>query len=200
MKKIFLAAVALSAAFATPSMAFDNEPEPGFSQKAFVGMTIANLRNYAADPKVGYSIGWLGEYMLPGAAGTYVNFGANMSMQGFKEYVFGNYKVSSHYLTVPIHVGYRYDINDKWGAYADFGPYFALGLGANHKFFKDIADGGNDANRFDCGLGFNVGGEYNKKLSLTFGFNWGLTGTIEMPSPASDVKTFNSTITLGYRF
>ena len=202
MKKFILAVMAFCTLGASQAFAIDNEPEEGFSNKIYVGMSIANLRNINTDSKVGYSIGWLGEYMLPGAAGTYVNFGADLSMQGAK---LGDDKLRTHYVAVPIHIGYRYNITPKWGVYADFGPNFEFGMGGkwsetDQKFFKKASKGGCGADRFNCALGFRVGGEFNNKLSLTTGFDWGLTSTIDMPKPVKDIKTFNSTITLGYRF
>lgn len=216
MKKLIIAALALICS--SSAMALDNEPEPGLTHRAYVGMSISNIRNTGCDPKAGYSIGYIGEFMLPGCAGTYVNFGLDYSMLGAKQSLELSIPDPSdpdnilleqnthemlrlHYLSIPLHVGYRYNITDQFGAFADFGPYFGLGVGGkwsetDTKYFKKK---GTDAKRLDCGLGFRVGTEYNNHLSLTFGFNWGLTKHYDYPGN-KDPKNFASTITLGYRF
>lgn len=196
MKKLIIAAMALLCS-GTSAMALENEPEAGLTHRVYAGMGITNITHTAGNPKVGHSIGYIGEYILPECAGTLVNFGIDYSMLGSK---YGSDKLRTHYVSIPLHIGYRYNILDNLGAYADFGPYFGLGLGGktsktDMKFFKK-SEG--DANRFDCGLGFRIGAEYNNRLSLTFGFNWGLTKLQDVPG--KDPKNFASTITLGYRF
>lgn len=194
MKKFLIAALAL--VMSGSAFAIDNEPEEGLTQKVYAGMTIGTWRGApGAGSKVGYAAGWQAEYMLPGAAGTYVNGGLELSMLGAKQ----GEKVRTHYLSLPIHVGYRYNILDNLGVYADFGPYFAFGMGgkgvdSDVKVFKKVSKGGMGAKRGDIGLGFRIGTEYNDKLSLTAGFNWGLTEMWD------EVKNYNTTITLGYRF
>lgn len=214
MKKLIIAAMALICC-GTSAKALDNEPLPGLTHRAYVGMSISNIRNTGDDAKVGHSIGYIGEYVLPGCAGTFVNFGLDYSMLGSKMpgYVWqddeGNVdldiypeqKLRLHYLSIPLHVGYRYNVLDNLGLYADFGPYFGFGVAGKTsetkvKYFKS-SEG--DANRFDCGLGFRIGTEYNDHLSLTFGFNWGLTKHYDFVG-VKDPKNFASTITLGYRF
>lgn len=198
-------------------MALDYEPEPGLTHRAYVGMSISNIRNSGDDCKVGHSLGYVGEYVLPGCAGTFVNFGFDYSMLGCKlpgwaeinpdnpndPIVHKSQKLRLHYFSIPLHVGYRYNILDNLGVYADFGPYFGLGIAGKTsetdvKYFKNSEVG---ANRFDCGLGFRVGTEYNNHLSLTFGFDWGLIKHDCNPEYFfTDAKNFCSTITLGYRF
>lgn len=218
MKKLIIAALALLSC-GTSAMALDYEPEPGLTHRAYVGMSISNIRNTGCDPKVGHTVGYIGEYMLPGCAGTFVNFGFDYSMLGNSQpgYVistpnpddpdnpiideFAAEKLRLHYFSIPLHVGYRYNVLENFGLYADFGPYFGLGIAgkyseSNFKYFKKNEG---DANRFDCGLGFRVGAEYNDHLSLTFGFNWGLMKHYDVVN-GKDPKNFASTITLGYRF
>lgn len=215
MKKLIIAAIALVCSSSV--MALDYEPEAGLTHRAYVGMSISNIRNSGMDAKVGHSVGYIGEYVLPGCAGTFVNFGFDYSMLGAKLpsndvpaidesgnpqiVTKPSDKLRTHYFSIPLHVGYRYNCTDEIGIYADFGPYFGLGVAGKwakdgDKFFKKSGD---NANRLDCGLGFRLGAEYNNHLSLTFGFNWGLTKLYDDEN-GSDPKNFNSTITLGYRF
>lgn len=179
--------------------AIDYVPESGFTNEAHVGMSISSFRGEICDPKIGMTFGWRGEYMLPGAMGTYVNFGLDMTQKGANDVNIPRYpeseKINAFYLSLPLHVGYRYNILEDLGVYADFGPYFAAGFASNNGWFGN--DEG-DARRFDIGLGCRVGAEYNNHLSLTFGFDWGMA---DYYKPKGTTKeTFSSTICLGYRF
>ncbi len=37
-------------------------------------------------------------------------------------------KFNPYYLEIPIHMGYKYAINDNFAIFGNFGPYFAVGL------------------------------------------------------------------------
>ena len=179
--------------------AIDYVPESGFTNEAHVGMSISSFRGEICDPKIGMTFGWRGEYMLPGAMGTYVNFGLDMTQKGANDVNIPRYpeseKINAFYLSLPLHVGYRYNILEDLGVYADFGPYFAAGFASNNGWFGNEEV---DARRFDIGLGCRVGAEYNNHLSLTFGFDWGMA---DYYKPKGTTKeTFSSTICLGYRF
>lgn len=183
-------------AWAGSAKAIDYVPESGFTNEAHVGMSISSFRGFPCDPKVGMSFGWKGEYMLPGAMGTFVNFGLDVTQKGAKfQTPAGDIKQNAFYFSLPIHAGYRYNILEDLGIFADFGPYFAAGFASNKGWFgKDEYD----ARRFDIGLGFRVGTEYNNHLSLTFGFDWGMA---DYYKPKNETRnTFSSTICLGYRF
>ena len=64
--------------------AIDYVPESGFTNEVHVGMSISSFRGFPCDPKVGMAFGWKGEYMLPGAMGTFVNFGLDVLQKGAK--------------------------------------------------------------------------------------------------------------------
>lgn len=232
MKKLFIAILGLFAA--TSAMALDNEPEVGLTWQAQVGMNIANIRNSKMNAKVGANLGFYGQYMLQNAHGTYVNFGLNYGMKGARDSYESldlnlNLKkvtdaITLHYVNVPIHVGFQYNVIPEVGVFADFGPYFGVGLGGrktvtknNHsdppyKVFKGENGQSRMYDRFDWGLGFRVGGEYNQHYSLTFGFDWGISDMINnyWHAAAPDekfnylnsekFKNFSTSITLGYRF
>lgn len=139
------------------------------------------------------------------------------------------WKYNLHYFEVPIRVGFRYNISDEVGLYGEVGPYFAVGVGGKHKMKID-ADGEaynliEDANtfkafknygypvhsfqRWDAGIGFRVGCEYNQHYNLLIGCDWGLCdiyrnrlrddyydqADVKLPK----IKNFNFSITLGYR-
>ena len=146
-------------------------------------------------------------------------------------------KYNLHYFEIPIRVGFRYNPLDNLGFYAEIGPYFAVGVGGKHKLSVDVD--GEEANeledfgtykafkkadydlnnptklpfqRWDAGIGFRVGAEYNQHYNLMIGCDWGLADiyrdnlrdqfyeatlhTASLPK----VKNFNFSITIGYRF
>ena len=48
-------------------------------------------------------------------------------------------KYRPYYIEIPLHVGYRYNVLENLGVYADFGPYFAIGVNGKEKFdFTDM--------------------------------------------------------------
>jgi hypothetical protein len=220
-------------------MALDNEPEEGISFMGLFGMNVSKLQNHEYNAKVGATMGIRADYMLPNAHGTYLTAGVDWTMKGGKlsysemvgtTNVDATAKYALHYFEVPIRVGFRYNASDELGLYGEVGPYFAVGVGGKHKVKLDMdGDAANqieDAGtykafrnygypdktfqRWDAGIGFRVGAEYNEHYNLMLGCDWGLadiyrnslrddfydnTGT-SLPK----VHNFNFSITLGYRF
>lgn len=242
MKKTFiLAAAALMMAGNVKAGSFlDNTAENGISFVAQFGLNATNLRvkDIAAtdmNPKAGFNASMHFEYVLPQCYGIYVNAGLEYSMKGGREDIIvlddqlnestATAVARPMYLSIPIHVGYRYDVMEDLGVYADFGPYFALGTNGKHilkfdDYREDVKFGmfGNKNNpnsfemqRADFGLGFRFGAEYAHHYNLIFSFDWGLTNMLTqeqqhvlftnnplLPKPA--VKNFAAGITFGYRF
>lgn len=226
MKKIFTLILAL-VAVASSAMALEYEPESGLTYQAQFGMNISNFRGTAigTDPKPGFNLGVRAEYMLPGCAGVYLNAGALYGMKGAQvDAIGGTLKARACYAEIPIHVGFRYNVIEDLGLYADFGPYFAIGTNGKSlmdfdddamddiktRFFrKDDGDFG-DIQRFDFGLGFRVGAEYINHHSLTVGMDWGITDMytddyrkafkIQYGVALTPMKNFNASISYAYRF
>ena len=149
-------------------------------------------------------------------------------------------KYALHYFEIPVRVGFRYNPIEQLGLYAELGPYFAIGVGGKHKLSIDKDGFGiNEAEdvhtykafkkadyfpninpfdkienlpfqRWDAGIGFRIGAEYNNHYNLLFGCDWGLADIYRdklrdqyMDTngyPLSKVKNFNFSITFGYRF
>ena len=238
MKKFFSLLIVLAMCSGNV-MALDNEPEEGISFMGLFGMNVSKLQNHEYNAKVGATMGIRADYMLPNAHGTYITAGVDWTMKGGKlsysetvgtTYVDATAKYALHYFEVPIRVGFRYNASDELGLYGEVGPYFAVGVGGKHKVKLDMdGDAANqieDAGtykafrnygypdktfqRWDAGIGFRVGAEYNEHYNLMLGCDWGLadiyrnslrddfydnTGT-SLPK----VHNFNFSITLGYRF
>jgi len=146
-------------------------------------------------------------------------------------------KYALHYIEIPIRVGFRYNVLENLGLYGELGPYFAVGVGGRHKCSID-GDGPNirsredelsfnafknleyDANypdrlpfqRWDAGISFRIGAEYEHHYNLMIGCDWGLADiyrtnlrdTYAVAHPNGErlpkVKNFNFSITVGYRF
>ncbi len=245
MKKTILAAAVLCSALNVT--AGNDEEMKGLTWQAFLGMNVSNIRGdinmyeemVGVKSKVGLDIGIKADYFLPDAHGVYLSAavewtqkGGKQSLYGDKDRLFyGTHKINEHYISIPIHVGYKYYINEDWGMFGEFGPYFAVGVCGRNKFIAD--DEGSDAKhaewsyktfnknignglssggfqRFDCGVGFKVGAEYDDHYSLNVGFDWGLTDMLRgeyrdyyydnHDTKADKLKNFCISITLGYRF
>ena len=237
MKKIF--ALALAAIMcASSAKALEYIPESGFTVQGLFGMNISNFRqpnslvDALTDPKAGFNLGVRGEYMLPSCYGVFVNLGVNYTMKGAKMDVAASLpddysctvKYRPCYIEIPLHVGYRFNVLDNLGVFADFGPYFAIGVNGKEKtefegdavedyskkFFRNSKMILGEIQRYDFGLGFRVGAEYANHHSLNFSFDWGLTDMYrdsyrreffkENGFELGKLKNFNAGITYGYRF
>ena len=150
-------------------------------------------------------------------------------------------KYNLHYIEVPIRVGFRYNLSEEFGFYGELGPYFAVGVGGRHKMsidedgavvravedeftYKAFRNYDFDLThpdnltfqRWDAGIGFRIGAEYNKHYNLLIGCDWGLAD-IYRDSLRDDYRTyaqsvigqdyrlpkvhnFNFSIAVGYRF
>ena len=146
-------------------------------------------------------------------------------------------KCPLHYFEIPVRVGFRYNFMEDLGVYGELGPYFAVGVGGKnrmsidgdgeeineledmltYKAFKKTSDIEkiNNYQRWDAGIGFRVGVEYNNHYNLMFGCDWGLADIYRdsfrdtyhdsfkaqgIDASLPKVKNFNFSITLGYRF
>ncbi len=237
MKKILFAVVALTM-FAGNAKALEFEPQEGFTWMGIFGMNVSNLKNHEFGAKAGATMGARADYVLPKAHGTYLTAGIDWTMKGAKgsEYHEVNgegyeptAKYALHYFEVPIRVGFRYNITEGIGFFGEVGPYFAVGVGGRHKIsfsedgseFRDVEDDNSykafknygypteSFQRWDAGIGFRIGAEYNHHYNLMLGCDWGLADIyrdslrdavkdndgISLPK----VRNFNFSITFGYR-
>ena len=158
-----------------------------------------------------------------------------MNADGSQTAFSGDHKYALHYFEIPIRVGFRYNIIEELGIYGEIGPYFAVGVGGKHKCSIGDGNAKNEAEdydtykafknrtdlerptfqRWDAGIGFRVGAEYNQHYNLMLGCDWGLadiyrnnlrtayyeaTSALGEPQDLPKVHNFNFSITLGYRF
>ena len=238
MKKIFSLIIAV-AMFAGNAQAFEYEPEEGLTWMGLFGMNVSKLQNHTYGAKAGAMMGLRTDYMLPYAHGAYVTAGLDWTMKGGKKSVdaivggalcSATGKYNLHYFELPIRVGFRYNLSEEFGLYGEFGPYFAVGVGGKHKLsvdmdgdaanlvedagtykaFKDYGYPTETFQRWDAGLGFRIGAEYNKHYNLLIGCDWGLCDIYRdslrdayfdnLGLTLSKVRNFNFSIAVGYRF
>ena len=130
-------------------------------------------------------------------------------------------KFNPYYLEIPVHVGYKYAVNEDFALFGSVGPYLAVGLFGKAKLnignaIGDWADiegkvsvgglegksvsedifGDDGFKRFDFGLGLKAGVEFNKKYQVALSYDFGL---IDVQKDLG-MKNRNLMISLGYMF
>ena len=158
----------------------------------FEGVAGLNLSDMGGlGSKVGFHFGVKAETALSSLAeGVYANAGALISFKGNE---FFGLTTAANYLEIPVHMGYKHAINDKFAVYGEAGPYLAFGLFGKSDFDLEIEYGdinsssiikvstfGNDGfklKRFDIGFGFRAGVEIQKKYTVSIGYDLGFIDT-----------------------
>ena len=190
---------------------------------ATFGMNVAKFSSSVMNSKVGFHLGARAEMDLPKLSDRFYLSGAVLlSLKGAK--IEGgelmDVKYNPWYLEIPIHLGYKYEINEKFSVFGKFGPYFAFGLFGKAKAktldwdddswdtvskdekIKIFGDGG--LKRFDFGLGIHAGVEFQKKYQLSIGYDFGLIKAYKDSSDDIDLgdgmKNRNLMISLAYLF
>lgn len=205
----------------SPNAMLGLEEDNGLSFQLVGGMTVTNLRTHDIpwgnlNPKAGFTVGLRGEYLLPECYGVFVGAGVDYVMKGARDRVetlIGDiagvgtdFVARSMYVSVPVHVGYRYDLLDALGLYADFGPYFSVGTNGRTRlqyddysgdhtqpfFNKEKSDIFYDIQRWDFGLGFRLGAEYAKHYNFVFACDWGITDMLTQSQKHAIVTNSNS--------
>ncbi len=175
--------------------------------EAIAGINVASMSHM--DSKVGVHVGIKGTKMLSQeTTGAYVNAALLLTQKG-AQIDYGNLleaQFTAFYFEVPIHVGFKYTVNEKVALFGDFGPYVAFGAFGKSKLavssatikcdtFGDTAG----VKRFDAGLGFKVGVELEKRIPVSIGYDFGLLN-IDDESEEESVKNTNFTVSIGYKF
>ena len=151
------------------------------------GLNISSPTDY--DSQVGYNAGVKGEYSFKKGKGFYLDFGVLLSKKGWKSKWYYDmestnnmrWKADSHYLNIPIQLGYKIPVGSKCSLFTGVGPYFGVGLFGKYKFIsenkeetlaKNVFD--DYINRFDWGIGAKIVVECMRYLQLSIGYDWGL--------------------------
>ena len=179
------------------------------------GMNVSKYTITGFDSRIGFHAGVKAELGLSQeASGAYMDFAALLTLKGAKidGGSIASIKFNPYYLEVPVHVGYKYAVNDDFALFGSVGPYIAVGLfgKAKAKVDGDLVDlgefGGNSASedifgddgfkRFDFGLGLKAGVEFSKKYQVAISYDFGL---VEVAKDLG-MKNKNLMISLGYMF
>lgn len=179
------------------------------------GMNVSKYTITGFDSRIGFHAGVKAELGLSQeASGAYMDFAALLTLKGAKidGGSIASIKFNPYYLEVPVHVGYKYAVNDDFALFGNVGPYIAVGLfgKAKAKVDGNIADlgelgtnsasedifGNDGLKRFDFGLGLKAGVEFSKKYQLAISYDFGL---VEVAKDLG-MKNRNLMISLGYMF
>lgn len=147
--------------------------------------------------------------------GFYGNVGAFISSKGSSSELLGTTESRAYYLDIPVHVGYKKNLNDKFALFGEAGPYLGCGLLGTTKTttpfagkagtttgFEGLAgtttkdkaettteDFFESAPRLAYGLGVRVGMEFKQKYTASIAYDHSLS------------LDFNSLmLTVGYKF
>ena len=176
------------------------------SGEVVAGLNIADISKY--DSRIGFHVGVRGKYDFPAEySGAYANAAALISLKG-GQLDYGdilNVNVDEYYLEIPVHIGYKHTFNDKFALFGEFGPYFGIGLFGKLKLESegeslsvDTFSEKGGVKRFDMGLGFRIGTEINKLVSISIGYDFGLVNTNNDDN--GKFKNSNLTLSIGYKF
>ena len=179
------------------------------------GMNVSKYTITGFDSRIGFHAGVKAELGLSQeASGAYMDFAALLTLKGAKidGGSIASIKFNPYYLEVPVHVGYKYAVNDDFALFGNVGPYIAVGLfgKAKAKVDVNIADlgelgtnsasedifGNDGLKRFDFGLGLKAGVEFSKKYQFAISYDFGL---VEVAKDLG-MKNRNLMISLGYMF
>lgn len=171
-----------------------------------------NMPQHYFDNKSGYHIGLQGDINI--YKGLYAQAALMLEGRNYGGNVFSTYGASwqskPYYLSIPVHVGYKFAVADNVKLSLSAGPKFDIGLSGKHKgvintptnasvqtdyhgnVFSD-----NYLNRFDVAIGAKVGVELFDHYQVSVGYNWGLKNIVK---DGPDTKNRQLQVTIGYIF
>ncbi len=151
---------------------------------------------------IGYQLGAIADYNF--SENFYLGSGLNLQNKGVKDALDGliDGYLAGTYLTLPIHVGYRFNLSDASYLHVQAGPQLACGLFGSEIEWEegetsDYFDEG-WANRFELGVGAKVGVEFKKKWQINLGVNYGVTEWGD--DTGSGAHMFDATLGAAYMF
>jgi len=104
----------------------------------------------------------------------FLESGVYFSMQGAKD---GDNSVALNYFKIPVLIKYGVQVSDEFAVLPFLGPTIAFGVGGDWKTAgagSESSFGKGKFNRFDAGIRFGCGAEWNK-LYLELGYEFGIT-------------------------
>ncbi len=174
MKRLFL--IAMIACIAATGYA---QVEKGLRWGVHAGFNAGTITDLKGDMSLGAQLGVIADYNF--SENFYLGSGLSFQNKGVKDAFEGLLEgtLAGTYLTLPIHVGYRFNLSEASYLHVQAGPQLACGLfGSEIEGFEgETADYFDEgwANRFELGVGAKVGVEFKKKWQVNLGFNYGVT-------------------------
>ncbi len=161
--------------------------------EAVAGMNFSTVDREGINFRPGFHVGIRSTIPIPEVTlGFYVNSAVKLSLRGFKT---DSVNYCPFFLDIPIHAGYKYELDERAAMFIEAGPYVGIGLfgkAAGKNVFSDEVG----YKRFDVGLGLRGGFEFLHRYSVSLGADFGfLRATDEFSA-----KPRNITFSLGYYF
>jgi len=110
-----------------------------------------------------------------------------------------NIKYNPMYLSIPAHLGYKFELLPGTKLVINAGPYIAYGIGGKAKGDGNSEKifGDNRFKRLDYGVGGGIGFEFGK-FCVNGGYDLGLANVSDVKG--NKIKNRNAYLTLGYKF
>ena len=127
MKKLFVLSFLLPFALTTVKA----QQTDGIKFGVTAGLNVSNLTDL--NSKASFHAGIKAEKLI--TENVYIEGAILYSAKGAKLDFgdLGSNKINANYIEVPVHVGYKYNINPDLALMGSFGPYFAYGVGGKMK-------------------------------------------------------------------
>ena len=185
MKKLLFLAIALAI-----SVSAFSQTQFKFGVTGGMNLSKETTKFVSLGSKVGWNAGFIGEVTF--ASNIYGNVSALYSNKGFKE-IEGDGTANTNYIEIPIHLGYKYNVSDKFSVLGEGGPYAGFLISAKYKEDGHEYKGTEDSKKLDVGIGLRAGVEINRRFRLMVGYDWGLANTID----DEEQKTYNRNFSVG---
>ena len=160
--------------------------------EAVAGLNFSTINRSGVNFRPGFHAGIRGTMEIPTVTdGFYVNAAAMFSLRGFKA---DSVTFNPFYLDIPIHAGYKYEMDERFTVFAEAGPYLGVGLFGKAGGFNLFSDEVG-YHRVDLGLGLHLGAEFNKRFAVSLGGDFGFLNVAD----GIHSKPRNIRVTVGYR-
>jgi len=189
MKKYY--SLILTAVMAVVMVLSAQAANPQF--EGVLGMNFSTINRNGISFRPGFHAGVRGIYEIPTVTqGFYVNAAALLSLKGYKN---DSVSYCPFFVDVPIHAGYKYDVDDRFAMFIEAGPYMGVGLFGKCEG-KNIFSEEVGYKRFDVGFGVRGGVEFIRRISVSLGGDFGF---LQVKSGTS-ARPRNVTASVAYKF
>ena len=161
--------------------------------EAVAGLNFSTVDYDGIDFRPGVHLGVRATWQMPDVTpGFYINAAGLLSFRGFKA---DSVSYSPCYLDIPVHAGYKYDMDGRIALFAEAGPYVGIGLFGKSEG-RDVFSDEVGYKRIDLGLGMRAGIEFNNRITISVGGDFGFLRVTDDFS----AKPRNLSISVGYKF